>query len=82
MSQQYVFAQLKGAYLNADGWNLSGDAKVANISGNNLSELLLCSNNRTRSGAAFYSQRLIFLYAISGRQNLISEYLMVLVQMV
>lgn len=56
MSQQYVFAQLKGAYLKTDGWNLSGDAQVANVTGNNLAELLLCTNNRTRSGAAFYSQ--------------------------
>ncbi len=56
VGQQYVFAQLKGAYLNTNSWNLSGDARVANVSGNNLSELLLCSNYNFKSGAAFYSQ--------------------------
>jgi gliding motility-associated-like protein len=56
MSQQYVFAQLKGAPLNTDGWTLSGDAQVSNVIENNNAELLLCSNFNNRSGAAFYSQ--------------------------
>ena len=56
ISQQYVFAQLKGAPLNTDGWSLSGNAQVNNVIGNGSTELLLCTNNTNKSGAAFYSQ--------------------------
>ncbi len=54
-SQNYVFAQLTGAPMNTAGWNLQGDARVANILFNDQSELRLCSLNGA-SGAIFYNQ--------------------------
>jgi gliding motility-associated-like protein len=54
--QNYVFAQLNGAPMNTTGWNLQGDAVVANVTGNNYSELLICPAFLMRSGAVFYNQ--------------------------
>lgn len=55
-AQTYVFAQLTGAPLNTNGWNLQGAAKKANITSNDFSELLLCAATNSSSGAIFYNQ--------------------------
>ncbi len=53
--QNYIFAQLNGTPLNTTGWNLQGNAHVANITGTGNSELLVCSVTGA-SGAVFYNQ--------------------------
>jgi gliding motility-associated-like protein len=55
LAQNYVFAQMTGAPINTTGWNLQGSARVTNVTGNNNSEILLCSGNWS-SGAAFVNQ--------------------------
>ena len=54
-AQTYVFAQMNGAPINTTGWNLQGSAWVTNVTGNNNSEILLCSG-KWSSGAAFVNQ--------------------------
>jgi gliding motility-associated-like protein len=54
--QNYVFAQLTGTPMNASGWNLAGDAGVANVTGTADSEMLVCSDAFNSSGAVFYNQ--------------------------
>jgi hypothetical protein len=54
--QNYVFAQLGGALMKTTGWNLAGDAHVANVIGSADSELLVCSAFNELSGAVFYGQ--------------------------
>ena len=53
--QNYVFAQLSGTPMNTTGWNLAGDARVANVIGTADSEMLVCSVYGS-SGAVFYKQ--------------------------
>ena len=56
VSQNYVFAQLTGTPMNTSGWNITGDAKLANVTGTGNGELLLCPAVMSSSGAAFFSQ--------------------------
>ncbi len=42
--------------MNTKGWNLSGDAQVANVTDTNYDELRLCRAVNNLSGAAFFSQ--------------------------
>lgn len=56
ISQNYVFAQLNGSPMKTSGWNLTGDARVANITDTNYDELLLCSSIYNSNGAAFFNQ--------------------------
>ena len=56
IAQTHIFAQLTGAPVNTVGWNLQGNAKVGNVTGNNLSEIFLCSTFPFQSGAIFYNQ--------------------------
>jgi Bacterial lectin/PKD domain/CHU_C Type IX secretion signal domain len=55
-SQNYVFAQLTGAPMNTKGWNLTGDAQVANVIDSNYDELRLCPAVDNSNGAAFFNQ--------------------------
>lgn len=55
-AQTYVFAQLKGPQVNATGWNFSGTAKVANVTSNDNSEILLTPAVNNSSGAVFFDQ--------------------------
>lgn len=55
LSQNYIFAQLNGTPINTTGWNLQGDARIANVTGTGNSELLVCSV-KGASGAVFYNQ--------------------------
>jgi len=59
-AQTYVFAQLKGPQVNTAGWNLSGEAKVANVTSTDNSEILLTSAVNNSSGAIFFSQPINF----------------------
>src|SRR5580692_1309553 len=54
--QNYVFAQLTGTPMNTTGWNLAGDAQVTNIIGSADSELVICRDAFSSSGAAFFGQ--------------------------
>ncbi|CAN5594425.1 hypothetical protein BH10BAC3_BH10BAC3_08290 [soil metagenome] len=54
-AQNYIFAQLTGSPVNTSGWNLQGAARVANVTSNNNSEILICPVNGA-SGAVFYNQ--------------------------
>lgn len=54
--QTHIFAQLTGAPVNTNGWNMQGNAKVGNVTGNNLSEIFLCGATNFQSGAIFYNQ--------------------------
>jgi gliding motility-associated-like protein len=54
--QNYVFAQLNGSPMNTTGWNLQGDAHLANLTATDYSELLICSAFGNLSGAVFYNQ--------------------------
>jgi len=55
-TQTYVFAQLNGSPLNTSGWNITGDARVRNVTGTGNSELLLCPAEQNSNGAVFFSQ--------------------------
>lgn len=55
-SQTYVFAQLKGPQVNTSGWNFSGAARVANVTSNDNSEILLTPALNNSSGAVFFDQ--------------------------
>ena len=55
-SQNFVFAQLKGSPMNTAGWDLTGDAQVANVIDTNYDELRLCRAFNNLNGAAFFSQ--------------------------
>lgn len=54
--QNYIFAQLTGTPMNTSGWNLAGDAHVANVIGSADSELVICRAALENSGAAFFGQ--------------------------
>ncbi|HXB43941.1 MAG TPA: PKD domain-containing protein [Puia sp.] len=54
--QNYIFAQLNGTPVNTLGWNLQGDATIANVTGTGDSELLICPAILNSSGAVFYNQ--------------------------
>lgn len=56
MCQNYVFAQLTGTPMNTTGWNLSGDARVGSVVGNDNSELILTRSAVNDAGAAFFAQ--------------------------
>jgi gliding motility-associated-like protein len=56
MPQNYIFAQMNGTPLNTAGWNLQGDARIADIIDSENSELLLCHAIVGLSGAAFFNQ--------------------------
>jgi gliding motility-associated-like protein len=55
-SQSYVFAQLGGAPINTNGWNLQGSAAVGNILNTNNSEIIVCPASNNTSGAVFFNQ--------------------------
>ena len=55
-SQSYVFAQLGGAPVNTNGWNLQGSAAVGNILNTNNSEIIVCPASNFTSGAVFFNQ--------------------------
>ncbi|MEI8110519.1 MAG: gliding motility-associated C-terminal domain-containing protein [Chitinophagia bacterium] len=55
-AQNYIFAQLNGAPINTNGWNLQGSAAIGNIKFNNNSELIVCPARNSTSGAVFYNQ--------------------------
>ena len=59
-AQTTVFAQLQGVPINTSGWNLTGSARIGNISGNGNGEIILASNQPNQSGAIFCSQRINF----------------------
>ncbi|HLY68698.1 MAG TPA: hypothetical protein VKR53_03145, partial [Puia sp.] len=54
--QTYVFAQLNGSPLNTTGWNIAGDARVANVTGTGDSELVLCPPVQNSNGSVFFNQ--------------------------
>lgn len=54
--QSYVFAQLKGAPVNTNGWNFQGSAAVGNILNTDNSEIMVCPARNTTSGAVFFNQ--------------------------
>ena len=54
--QTYIFAQLTGTPMNTTGWNLSGDAHVANVIGSADTELLLTRAAKLDDGGAFFAQ--------------------------
>ena len=55
-SQSYVFAQLGGAPVNTNGWNLQGSASIGNILNTNNSEVVVCPARNSTSGAVFFNQ--------------------------
>ena len=54
--QSYVFAQLGGAPVNTNGWNLQGSAAVGNLLNNDNSEVIVCPARNSTSGAVFFNQ--------------------------
>ncbi len=54
--QSYVFAQLGGAPVNTNGWNLQGSASIGNILNTNNSEVVVCPARNSTSGAVFFNQ--------------------------
>jgi gliding motility-associated-like protein len=55
-AQTFVFAQLSGSPVSTTGWNLQGSATVGNITATNNSEVIVCANQTSLSGAIFYNQ--------------------------
>lgn len=55
-SQSYVFAQLVGAPVNSNGWNLQGSSAIGNILYTNNSEVVVCPARNSTSGAVFFNQ--------------------------
>ena len=54
--QNYVFAQLNGTPLNTKGWTMQGATRLGNVIDTTYSELILCPNVNSSSGAIFYNQ--------------------------
>ena len=55
-AQNFVFAQLTGSPVNTAGWNMQGSARIANVTGTDNSEILVCPAINGTSGAIFYNQ--------------------------
>lgn len=53
-AQTHIFAQLKGTPIDTTGWNFAGAAQLGNIKYSNNSEVIVCPNSLTQSGAAFF----------------------------
>src|ERR1700684_1582010 len=54
--QTYIFAQLTGSPMNTTGWNLSGNAQVADVINNGYTELLLTRPVTSQAGGIFFAQ--------------------------